>query len=432
MASNDRHIVIIGGGIIGCCTAYFLTRHPSFDPKHHKITLLETSKIAGGASGKAGGLLALWAYPKEIVPLSYRTHKELAEKHNGAKRWDYRPVHCGQIECKGRQLRSTDSVEGKDNDMKGGDGKALNGEKDPNERVSLQKRSAHAMSKLRAAGVPDDLDWIEPECLQGYEEMSDPTNSAQVHPFLFTTAMAELAKEAGADIRVGAQVKSITYNDKGDQVTGVTYVDKESGRQTGLQATDVVISAGPWTSTVYPSAPISALRAHSVTIKPTRPVSAYTLFTSIKLPAGFGRTDEARRSEGKRSQIVTPEIYARQTEIYACGEGDRLVPLPQSTDEVQVDETRCQDVVDYACSVSDELRDGVVTARQACYLPEVNAKPGHPLIGPTGVKGLWMCAGHTCWGIQNGPGSGKLMSEFIFDGKAKSANVAAMDPRAVL
>ncbi|GAM83770.1 hypothetical protein ANO11243_017600 [Dothideomycetidae sp. 11243] len=382
MASNDRHIVIIGGGIIGCCTAYFLTRHPSFDPKHHKITLLETSKIAGGASGKAGGLLALWAYPKEIVPLSYRTHKELAEKHNGAKRWDYRPVHCGQIECKGR--------------------------------------------------VPDDLDWIEPECLQGYEEMSDPTNSAQVHPFLFTTAMAELAKEAGADIRVGAQVKSITYNDKGDQVTGVTYVDKESGRQTGLQATDVVISAGPWTSTVYPSAPISALRAHSVTIKPTRPVSAYTLFTSIKLPAGFGRTDEARRSEGKRSQIVTPEIYARQTEIYACGEGDRLVPLPQSTDEVQVDETRCQDVVDYACSVSDELRDGVVTARQACYLPEVNAKPGHPLIGPTGVKGLWMCAGHTCWGIQNGPGSGKLMSEFIFDGKAKSANVAAMDPRAVL
>jgi len=53
--TNDRkNIVIIGGGIIGCTTAYFLTRHPSFDPARHTITLLEASKIAGGASGKAG------------------------------------------------------------------------------------------------------------------------------------------------------------------------------------------------------------------------------------------------------------------------------------------------------------------------------------------------------------------------------------------
>ena len=45
---------------MGCTTAYFLTRHPLYDPLKHKITLLEASKIAGGASGKAGGLLALW------------------------------------------------------------------------------------------------------------------------------------------------------------------------------------------------------------------------------------------------------------------------------------------------------------------------------------------------------------------------------------
>jgi len=56
MPSEDqrKNIVIIGGGIIGCTTAYFLTRHPSFDPAKHTITLLEASKIAGGASGKAG------------------------------------------------------------------------------------------------------------------------------------------------------------------------------------------------------------------------------------------------------------------------------------------------------------------------------------------------------------------------------------------
>ena len=36
------------------------------------------------------------------------------------------------------------------------------------------------------------------------------------------------------------------------------------------------------------------------------------------------------------------------------------------------------------------------------------------------------------WGIQNGPGTGKLISEFVFDGQALSANIGSLDPRKVL
>lgn len=72
-----------GGRIIGCISAYFLTRDPAYDPSKHTITLLEASKFAGGASGKAGGLLAFWAYPCFIVPLNYRLHAELAVEHVG-------------------------------------------------------------------------------------------------------------------------------------------------------------------------------------------------------------------------------------------------------------------------------------------------------------------------------------------------------------
>lgn len=75
-----------GGGIIGSTTAYFLSHHEKFNRERDSITLLEATKIAGGASGKAGGLLGLWAYPNCIVPLSYRLHKELADKHGGADR----------------------------------------------------------------------------------------------------------------------------------------------------------------------------------------------------------------------------------------------------------------------------------------------------------------------------------------------------------
>jgi glycine/D-amino acid oxidase-like deaminating enzyme len=72
-----------------------------------------------------------------------------------------------------------------------------------------------------------------------------------------------------------------------------------------------------------------------------------------------------------------------------------------------------------------------VAIKQACYLPSVAGADG-PLIGETGIKGLLIASGHTCWGIQNSCATGKLMSEFVFDGKAKSAKIGALDPRAVL
>ena len=145
-------MIIAGGGIIGSTSAYFLSHHPNFDPKIHTITLLEATKIAGGASGKAGGLLALWAYPNCIVPLSYKLHQELAEKHGGAERWGYRAVHCGQIEMHGVLSKGKDTSEAK------------------GDSVSLQKRTQKAIGLLRAAGVPKDLDWVVAEGIKGVSE----------------------------------------------------------------------------------------------------------------------------------------------------------------------------------------------------------------------------------------------------------------------
>lgn len=414
MTSADSDAKNTGGGIIGCTTAYFLTRHPSYDPFQHKITLLEASKIAGGASGKAGGLLALWAYPASIVPLSYRLHAELAQLHNGAENWGYRRIHCGQLTAKGRTL---------------GESSGQNDKLKTDDSVSLKKREKGALGKLTTA-IPNELNWFSPDSVKSYHEMGDPTNTAQVHPYLFTTAMARLAEERGVQIILG----SVSSIDKSDNaVKSVTYFDKATSQTQTIAATDVVLSAGPWTKSIYPLAPIAALRAHSITIRPSKPISAHAIFTEIYLPPNFGRTDTFAKSARTHGKTVTPEIYARpHNEAYACGEGDTLVPLPKTTADVETDDARCQDIVDYVSSISDELRDGEVMVRQACYLPNVEAASGGPLIGETGVKGLLMAAGHTCWGIQNGPATGKLMSEFIFDGKAKSANIGSLDPRKVL
>lgn len=53
-------IVIIGGGVIGVSIAYYLAKAKlASNGKPFKITLIEAVEIAAGASGKAGGLLAL-------------------------------------------------------------------------------------------------------------------------------------------------------------------------------------------------------------------------------------------------------------------------------------------------------------------------------------------------------------------------------------
>lgn len=428
--SDHKNIVIVGAGIIGSSTAYFLTRHPKFNPSIHKITLLEATAIASGASGKAGGLLALWAYPKAIVPLSYSLHKQLAEEHGGKDRWGYRGVGVGAIELKGRRVPAGSIKAAKDGVGSNGTGEEIRGihrpdvASDGNVDVSLEKRSEGSYANLRNVGLPDDLDWVAEECVGGYESMGNPDNTAQVHPYQFTTAMAKLAEEKGVNIVLG-KVTEIESDKK--KMKTVKYTAKESGEERTIdEVTDVIVTAGPWSKTVWPGAPISALRAHSVTIRPSRPVSAYALFTQIALPKDY------KEGVKSKAEFVSPEIYARpNNELYACGEGDHLVPLPETSADVVVDENRCQDIVDYCASFSDEMRDGEVMVKQACYLPQVEIGGG-PLIGPTKTKGVYLATGHTCWGIQNGPATGKLMSEFIFEGNARSANVSGLDPRRVL
>lgn len=323
------------------------------------------------------------------------------------ERWGYRKVHCGQLSAKGRHLSPNSN-----GDEKSG----------KEEWSKLPKRDEKAMGKLRAAGLPKDLDWFVPEGIKSYAEMGTPATTAQVHPYQFTNAMAELAQEKGTEIILGS-VTGIDYTD--GKVNSVTYESKDTREPTKLPATDVILSAGPWTRTILPSAPIEAMRAHSVVIKAE--VSPYAIFSEISLPSNFGQSNSSTRKHGR---LVSPEMYARPDgTVYACGEGDHLIPLPKSSDLVQCDESRCQDVIDYISSISDEMRHGEVLAKQACYLPNVVGGMGGPLIGETGVKGLLIAAGHTCWGIQNGPGTGKLISEFVFDGKAVSAKISSLDPR---
>jgi glycine/D-amino acid oxidase-like deaminating enzyme len=72
------HIVICGAGVIGAATAYYLAK------RGVKCTLIERVSVAGAASGKAGGFLALdWSDGSPVgalARLSFELHAGLQEE----------------------------------------------------------------------------------------------------------------------------------------------------------------------------------------------------------------------------------------------------------------------------------------------------------------------------------------------------------------
>ncbi|KAI0334230.1 FAD dependent oxidoreductase [Cubamyces sp. BRFM 1775] len=423
-----RNIVIVGGGIIGCTTAYYLASHPAFDPASTSITLIEASTqgVAQGASGKAGGLVAKWAYPKELVAVSFQEHVRLAQEHDGANRWGWRFVNCGSWEGRG-EVVEPDAAAGSGVGA-GGRRKSLEktlglSEEEPKPAPGTDADAA--LKERRAAtGLPEDLNWVEPHLTDSYSPMAPPGATAQVHPYLFTTSMLELAQARGVQFvqgKVTALVVDKTGNGNGNgngrRVGGVTYVPHGAQEAGTLPATHVVLAAGAWSPTLVPSLPISGTRAHSITIRPRpRPgtrIAPYVLFTEIALPA----------------QQASPEIYARPTdEVYCCGPGDDSA-VPETVDDVRVDEGACESTRAHVASISRVLREGEVERRQACFLPVVSAGGG-PIVGEAReiAEGLVVATGHTCWGICNAPGTAKALAELVLEGKIKCANLNKLKP----
>src|SRR5215470_8201112 len=83
-------VVVCGGGVIGACTALFLSR------RGVEVTVVESTAVAAAASGKAGGFLARdWCAGTPLDALARRSfglHAALASEVAGD--WGYRPMNA--------------------------------------------------------------------------------------------------------------------------------------------------------------------------------------------------------------------------------------------------------------------------------------------------------------------------------------------------
>ncbi|KAK4454861.1 FAD dependent oxidoreductase [Podospora aff. communis PSN243] len=336
---QSKNVVIIGGGIVGTTTAYYLTRNPSYDPATHSIVLLEAVGIAAGSSGKGGGFIASWATPRCIAPLSFKLHQDLAQEHDGEKVWGFRTVHAAEI---GIQAREPDG--------------------DREEAGSDDRRSA--------------LDWLFPGSVKAYKEIGIPADTGQVHPQLFCKSIAELAKAAGVSIVFGTAT-SINHDEGGSHVMSVTYTSQGAIHE--LPATDILVAAGPWTAMLLPQVKLRAPKGHSIVVRPSRDeISPYILFPDIR----------------SSTAILSPDIYPRPSDalnsfstVYASGPDYYDVALPNLASDVTVESEKVQDVWKAAKSVSQEIQDGTVITKQACYKAQIRKHEENEEIGP--LLGRW-------------------------------------------
>ncbi|GAA5858109.1 hypothetical protein JCM8547_005654 [Rhodosporidiobolus lusitaniae] len=391
--------VVVGGGVIGSSVVFATAALAQKTGKSVEITLVEGSEVASGASGKAGGLLALdWHghSTASLAELSYTLHAALAKQYDGASRWGYRRLDTLSISA---DLSST--------------GKA---------RTSR---------KLKGADV---FPWLNKDVLTGSDILGSPDTTAQVHPEQFTRAMVELAQERGVKLVLGTATKLQKPSSPNEPYRLTVQSRDAAGEERVLEADQIVIAAGPWTgrllgeldlrSKAGRAAGIEGSRAHSVVLKtaPGRDLPAQAVFTSIKTKSGHAE----------------PEIYNRPDgTAYACGPTDGS-PLPTHASSVTVDDRAISLLLQQTAHLSPDHLDSTeaaeggaraeVVKRQACFLPVGSGDPVIGWIDGVGDKGVLVASGHSCWGICNGPGTGQVVAELLLEGKAKSANISSLRP----
>lgn len=333
---------------------------------HTNVTLIERYEIACHASGKAGGFLARgWGSgPTEgLHELSFDLIESLAKKLNIAS---YRKITTLKVS---------------------------------------ERKGKNVASWLNSSKVSTTI--MDPE-------------TAQVTPRELTNTLIEAAKTKGLEVIVKT-VSGIEFEN--ETVTGIKFEDG-----TTLQCSKCVISMGAWSTIVgdwigNPKAfPMDGILSSSLSFSQGMEKLAteepYALFC-----------DDDRNG-------CHLEVYPRpNNEVYICGcggsdhvRGDRLRVggdcdrpelIKPNPARIKAACASFQNLTDYGKNVEPDVA-------QACMRP--CPPDGLPYIGKVSdYNGLYMAAGHNCWGILWSAATGLLVSELLLD-QPLSLDISSFSP----
>ncbi len=337
-SSNDN-IVIVGGGITGACTLYYLTQ------KGLKPTLIERSEIAAAASGKAGGFLARnWhsGATAKLHSLSFDLHAQLA-KELGIE--SYRKI------------------------------------------TTLQVQGGRKGGSLKPS-------WLDGQASS--EFMDDET--AQVTPREFTEKVVAAAVAQGAKVVKGTVV-GMAFGDDTDKdglptVTGVKLAGQEDAP---LPCSKVVVATGPWAPVAGEwfgiPVPMEGIYSTSIVLPDCEVASVqepYALFCGEDVNGCH--LEVYPRPDGKLYMCgLGGSDYVSGQRLFPggdCESPEKIVPNPK----------RVAAAMNSFSGMAPTLAAGKEVETNACMRP--CSEDGLPILGaiPT-ASNAYLATALNCWGI---------------------------------
>ncbi|KIV90379.1 hypothetical protein PV10_07688 [Exophiala mesophila] len=454
MHSNQMSTIIIGGGIIGLSTAYFLSLSRPVT-SFSQIHIIDSSaELLASASGFAGGFLALdWFSPPEaeLGALSFRLHRQLAEKHSGQRRWGYAGSHVYSlgvddpgVKAKGKTANSADWL--------------LEGTSRANVARTDSKHDDVQGSVTQGEPInPDGSPAVfTPQRGGSLETIAGPEECAQIEPRELCEFLLEECEKRNVKVHLSTKAVECLV-DKDGQLNGLKIESQGAGSE--LECDTIVLAAGAWTprvfKTLFPDStirvPIDPLAGHSIVVRSPRYKAPFIDPYKRKI----GGDDNwlcysIYAAPGKHWNFAT-EAYARlarngQAEIWLGGLNDADLPLPELATDVKamIDRQSVNTVrktivqlTGLAREASDLHQDDLETVREGLGFRPVSRR-GRPIVSrikdedlgglTTGPGGVFIASGHGPWGIALSLGTGFVVTEMI-EGKVPSADVSHLDIR---
>ena len=367
MSTNTGDVVIIGGGIVGVSTAYFLGKAGVGS------TIIERDSVGSHASGFAyGGVGAMGGIgnPGPLAPIAaegMRIHVELSEslREDTGINTEFR-------------YRPSLSLAFTDGEIRNGEAhvKWINGHDDYNGRW------------LDAAAARE----IEPRISEQVRGASYMEGGADVEPYRFSLALAQAAEGLGAKLRHGT----------------VSGLRRESGRVKAvvLESGDVpcdavVLAMGPWSG-----------------------LASDWLGTPIKVRPLKGQIIRLR-APGPPLRCSVGWAGG-----YATTKPDGLVWAGTTEEDVGFDENTTTDARDSIMGslvkMLPALADAQLVQQTACLRPL--SEDGLLVLGPVpGWEGVYVATGGARTGISLGPAMGRIAADLVINGSS-DVPIGAFDP----
>jgi glycine oxidase len=371
--AQPADVVIIGGGIIGCMTAYYLTQHGL------KPVVIEADGIASGASGTSAGWLTPYSHVNDaamiaLSPATLNLHAQLADTLPALTGIDhgYRPgpyLRCaisdgGVAELK--EFQSRRATEGVSMEWLSGD-------------------EASAMSP-----------WITADVIAGLRSDNEPT----VDSYRLTISALQAAEIGGARMITGKVVGLLSSSE--GVASGVRLEDGSE-----VHGGAVVIAMGPWSDEA------ASWLDHPVPVRPQRGELVYLAppgdDQGPELEIGVNIVEHGGSLIRKR---LGDTIVAASKEFVGF---DRSITTA-ARDELLINAAR----------LSDRIETAQISSQTACLRPVSDDGRAYLRAVP-GWEGVFLTTGHSGEGIHYGPVTGAALAGLIATGTSEF-DIAPLSP----